>query len=152
VNGRPVAPRETGGFLQLDEPPRSGDRVVLALEHRVSVETRDGRRLAPSELAEPTEGLLCVGPLLYAVDDGLEPLFFGEPWLAGNVVRLPAQPAAPAPPPVPQRFSQPSRHLEARYEHAGFAGAHPVSLRPVGEQAGREPGIVGAWLKYRREG
>jgi hypothetical protein len=49
----------------------------------------------------------------------------------------------------PWPFFRPERTLVARYEHGGFVGSHPVSLHPVGEQAGREPGIVAAWLKYR---
>jgi len=140
-----------GAYLALSRPPRAGDRVQVAFEHRVLVETRERRRLAPAEIAEPTEGLLFVGPLLYAADDGLEPLFFGEPWLSGNVVGVPDRPSAPGPATPQGPFSTPARHLAARYEHAGFVGTHPVKLRPVGEQAGREPGIVGAWLKYRRE-
>ena len=151
LNGVAEPSSEEGGYLRLSRPPRAGDRVEIAFEHRVRVETRDRRRLAPAELAEPTEGLLFVGPLLYAADDGKEPLFFGEPWLAGNVVGLPARPATPAPATGAALLSTPARHLAARYEHAGFVGTHPVTLRPVAEQAGREPGIVGAWLKYRRE-
>ena len=149
VNGAVVEAVERDGYWRLSRPPRTGDRVELILDHRVQVETRDRRRLAPSELGDGTEGLLFVGPLLYAVDDGLEPLFFGEPWLAGNVVQLPARLAAAPAGPTLGRFSQPVRYCTARYEHAGFVGTHPVTLRPIGEQAGREPGIAAAWLRYR---
>jgi hypothetical protein len=148
VNGAPVTPVERDGSLALPRPPAAGDRVEVSFAHRVAVETRDRRLLAPADLAEPTEGLLHVGPRLYGVDDGTEPLFFGEPWLAGNVVSL--KEAAPAPAGrAPWRFASPERALAARYEHAGFVGTHPVTLHPVGEQAGREPGILAAWLKYR---
>ncbi len=89
LNGAPVALVEKDGALELPRPPRAGDRVELAFDHRLVVETRDGRRLAVSALGEePVEGLLCAGPLLYVVDDGSEPLFFGEPWLGANVVSL----------------------------------------------------------------
>jgi DUF1680 family protein len=149
VNGAAAQVGESDGYLRLERPPKAGDRITAELEHRVAIETRDGRRLAPGQLGEGVEGLLAVGPLLYAVDDGQEPLFFGEPWLAGNVVRLPAKlEAAPAAGQA-ARFSSPARHVVARYEHSGFAGTHPVTLRPVGEQAGREPGIMAAWLRYR---
>ena len=165
VNGAPVGLVETDGALLLPRPPQAGDRVELAFEHRLIVETRDGRRLAVSALGEePVEGLLSSGPLVYVVDDGTEPLFFGEPWLGANVVSLkesattartaPASAArrASGAPAVarPWPFSRPERTLVARYEHGGFVGSHPVSLHPVGEQAGREPGIVAAWLKYRK--
>jgi DUF1680 family protein len=153
VNGAPVTAAEADGALALPRPPRAGDRVLVSFTHRVAVETRDRRFVAPASLAEPTEGLLHVGPRLYGVDDGTEPLFFGEPWLAGNVVSL-KDAAAGRGAGAAARFARPERGLAARYEHAGFAGTHPVTLHPVGEQGGREPGgrepgILAAWLKYR---
>jgi DUF1680 family protein len=151
-NGRPepLLEQEDGGTLATSHPPRAGDRLELTLEHALRLETRDGRRLAPSELREATEGLLRVGPWLYAVDDGTEPLFFGEPWLAGNVVELPRQAASPSAATLAAGpLVEPARRLVTRYEHAGFVGTHPVTLRPVCEQAAREPGIVAAWLRYR---
>jgi len=147
VNGTPAA-EEVDGVLALPRPPRAGDRVLVSFAHRVAVETRDRRFVAPASLAEPTEGLLHVGPRLYGVDDGTEPLFFGEPWLSGNVVSLRDAVAAKASP-AAWRFAREERALGARYEHAGFVGTHPLTLHPVGEQAGREPGILAAWLKYR---
>jgi DUF1680 family protein len=148
VNGAAVTPVETDGSLALPEPPTAGDRVEVELDHRIAVETRDRRLVAPARLGEATEGLLHVGPRLYGVDDGTEPLFFGEPWLAGNVVSL--SDVAPAPVGrAPWRFAHPERALATRYEHAGFVGRHRVTLHPVSAQAGREPGILAAWLKYR---
>jgi DUF1680 family protein len=155
LNGAPVSPADVDGVVPLPRAPRDGDHVELAFEHRLVVETRDGRHLPPSSLgAEPVEGLLRVGPLLYVVDDGTEPLFFGEPWLGANVVSLKdaaldSAAGRPATAARSWRFSRPERALVARYEHGGFVGTHPVTLRPVGEQASREPGIVAAWLKYR---
>ena len=148
VNGAAAETVEKDGALVLARPPKAGDRVELVLAHRLAVETRDRRLVAPRDLAEPTEGLLHVGPRLYGADDGTEPLFFGEPWLSGNVVSLKDSSAAPAAR-APWRFAHPKRALAARYEHSGFAGTHPVTLHPVGEQAGREPGILAAWLRYR---
>jgi DUF1680 family protein len=150
VNGAPVGLVEKDGALLLPRPPRAGDRVELALEHGLVVETRDGRRLAVSALGkEPVEGLLLSGPRIYVVDDGTEPLFFGEPWLGANVVSLGESATSVRAAARPWPFFRPERTLVARYEHGGFVGSHPVSLHPVGEQAGREPGIVAAWLKYR---
>jgi DUF1680 family protein len=148
VNGAPVTAAEQDGALALPRPPRAGDRVEVSFNHRVVVETRDRRLVAPGRLGEAAEGLLHVGPRLYGVDDGTEPLFFGEPWLSGNVVSLEGA-AAARESRAAWRFSRPERALAARYEHAGFVGTHPVTLHPVGEQAGREPGILAAWLMYR---
>ena len=98
VNGAPARSTEVDGYLRLERAPKAGDRIEALFDHRVLVETRDGRRLSPSQLGAGVEGLLAVGPLLYGVDDGQEPLFFGEPWLAGNVVQLPARLLSPSTP------------------------------------------------------
>jgi hypothetical protein len=151
VNGARADVSERDGTLAIRQRLIAGDRVEAVLAHRARVEARDGRRLAPAEVDGEVEGLLFLGPWLYAVDDGLEPLFFGEPWKGENVVSLPADLAAPATPPPPAPFEEPRRHLAARYTHGGFAGVHPLVLRPIAEQTGRLPGTVGTWLRYRSE-
>jgi hypothetical protein len=151
VNGARADVRERDGSLEIRQRLLAGDRVEAVLAHRARVETRDGRRLAPAEVEGEVEGLLFLGPWLYAVDDGLEPLFFGEPWKGENVVSLPAALAAPATTPPPGPFEEPRRHLAASYTHGGFAGLNPLVLRPIAEQTGRSPGTVGTWLRYRSE-
>jgi hypothetical protein len=151
VNGTPATVTERDGSLEIRQRLLAGDRVEAVLAHRARVETRDHRRLAPAEVEGEVEGLLFLGPWLYAVDDGLEPLFFSEPWKGESVVSLPATLAAPATTPPAQPFEEPRRHLAARYVHGGFAGLHPLVLRPIAEQAGRPPGTVGTWLRYRSE-
>jgi hypothetical protein len=134
LNGARVDVPEKDGYLHLERSPRTGDRLEVAFEQRAFVEARDGRRLALDETREAT---------------GSEPLFFGEPWLAGNEVQLPRTLQAPPAPALRAPFSTPRRHVAASYAHAGFAGTYPVTLRPVAEQAGRAPGITAAWLRYR---
>ncbi|HVO11442.1 MAG TPA: beta-L-arabinofuranosidase domain-containing protein [Vicinamibacteria bacterium] len=153
VNGVEVSPSEQAGALQLPRPPRAGDQVEVLFDHALKLEARDHHLLVPGELREASEALLFLGPWLYAVDDGNEPLFFGEPWLAGNVVEVPGRAPwqGPADPAGDGLLVHPERHVVTRYQHAGFAGTHTVRLRPVAEQAAREPGIVAAWLRYRRD-
>jgi len=149
VGGAPAAVEETGGYLEL-RPLRAGDRVEVALEHRVRIETRDGREIALDGLEGEVEGLLFVGPWLYAIDEGSEPLFFGEPWMGANVVSLPATLRSPEATPVRGPFADPARHVAARYVHGGFPGEHPVTLRPISEQTGQAPATVATWNRYRR--
>jgi DUF1680 family protein len=151
LNGAPATVTERDGSVEIRERLVARDRVEVALAHRARVETRDHRRLAPAEVEGEVEGLLFLGPWLYAVDDGREPLFFGEPWKGESVVSLPAALAAPAAAPAAAPFVEPRRHLVARYSHGGFAGVHPLVLRPIAEQTGRPPGTVATWLRYRSE-
>jgi hypothetical protein len=148
VGGEPMPVEETGGYLKV-EGLRAGDRLELALEHRACIETRDGRRVAMGDLDGEVEGLLFVGPWLYGVDDGAEPLFFGEPWKGSNVVHLPPELRSPGTGVVAGPFVDPSRHVAARYVHGGFPGEHPLKLRPIAEQTGGAPGTVATWIRYR---
>lgn len=148
VGGAPAVVDEEAGSLRVHVV--SGDRVEVAFEHRAWLETREGRRVALAEVDGTTEGLLFVGPWLYAIDEGTEPLFFGEPWKGANVVRLPEVLEAPRGGHAPSPFSDPARHIAARYVHGGFPGEHPVTLRPLAEQTGQRPGTVATWLTWRR--
>ncbi|MCG6926402.1 MAG: glycoside hydrolase family 127 protein [Acidobacteria bacterium] len=134
----------------LTAPVAAGDRVEVTFEHRAWLETRDRRTVALDDVDGESEGLLFVGPWLYAIDEGTEPLFFGEPWKRANVVLLPEVLRAPAEPVERTPFADPARHIETRYVHGGFPGEHPVTLRPVAEQTGQEPGTVATWITWRR--
>jgi hypothetical protein len=151
VDGAEVPADEQGGVLRLRSPLTAGNRVEAAFEHRAWVETRDGREVALDDLRGEVEGVLLVGPWLYAVDDGTEPLFFGEPWKGANVVMLPAELRPPEASLTAGAFTDPKRHIAARYVHGGFPGEHAVRLRPIAEQTGREPGTVATWLRYRKQ-
>jgi hypothetical protein len=148
VGGVPAL-RQEGAYLTLPAPGR-GERAEVVLDHRVEIETRDGRRLALADLDGEVTGVLLVGPWLYAADDGVTPDFFGEPWKGANVVTLPASLGAPEPSSAPGAFTHPARHIAARYRHGGFVGEHPVTLRPIAEQTGRAPGTVATWITYRK--
>ena len=149
VNGAPASVDEQAGSLELRRL-RPGDRVEVAFEHRAWIETRDGREIALDALEGQVEGLLFVGPWLYVVDDGSAPLFFGAPWKGANVVSLPARLRAPETGAATPPFTDPARHIAARYVHGGFPGEHPVRLRPIGEQTGQRPSTLATWIRYRR--
>jgi Beta-L-arabinofuranosidase, GH127 middle domain len=151
VNGSPVSSGEAPAYHEIGQRLLAGDHVEMAITHRASIETRDGRRLAPAEVGGEVEGILAAGPWLYAVDDGLEPLYFGEPWQGANVVSLPSALHAPTSWPPERPFQDPRRHLAAHYEHGGFSGSHPLVLRPIAEQTGRAPGTVATWIRFRSE-
>jgi hypothetical protein len=148
VGGERVAVEEAEGYLKV-EGLQAGDRLELALQHQTWIETREGRRVALGDLDEEVEGLLFMGPWLYGVDDGLEPLFFGEPWKGANVVRLSRELGSPHSAAATGPFTHPSRHVAARYVHGGFPGEQPLTLRPIAEQTGGAPGTVATWIRYR---
>jgi DUF1680 family protein len=148
VNGAPGAVEE--GPESLVVRAAAGDRVEVSFEHSAWLETRDGQRIPLSEAEEKAEGLLFVGPWLYAVDEAAEPLFFGEPWKGANTVLVPDELRTPEEPMTPSPFSEPARHIAARYVHGGFPGEHAATLRPIAEQTGERPGTVATWIKWRR--
>jgi DUF1680 family protein len=149
LGGRPASIDEREGYLELRRL-RPGDRIEVVFEHRAWIETRDGRRLALGAIEGRVEGLLFVGPWLYVVDDGTEPLFFGEPWKEANEVLLPAVLDGPEAPSAASPLVDPARHVAARYVHGGFPGEHPLTLRPIAEQTAGAPGTVATWIPYRR--
>jgi hypothetical protein len=151
VDGADAAVDDKGGELNLRPRLTAGNRVEVAIEHRAWIETRDGREVALDDLRGEVEGVLFVGPWLYVVDDGTEPLFFGEPWKGANVVMLPAELRSPEMSLAAGALTHPKRHIAARYLHGGFPGEEPVRLRPIAEQTDREPGTVATWLRYRKE-
>ena len=151
LNGAAVSAPEAQGYHEIGQRLLAGDQVEMAMTHRAFIETRDGRRLAPAEVGGEIEGILAAGPWLYAADDELEPLFFGEPWQGANVVSLPSELQVPPSWPPERPFQDPRRHLAAHYRHGGFPGEHPLVLRPIAEQTGRAPGTVATWMLYRSE-
>jgi DUF1680 family protein len=124
----------------------AGDRVETRLLHEPRLETREGRVVAAPGAAG-VEGLLFIGPVLYAVDDALEPLFFSEPWKGENVVAV-ASPGVAAAESPRTLLSEPARHAVTQYFHGGFGGSHRLTLRPIAEQAGVRPGNVATWIRY----
>jgi hypothetical protein len=124
----------------------AGDRVEIRLLHEPRLETREGRVVAAPGAAG-VEGLLFIGPVLYAVDDALEPLFFSEPWKGENVVAV-ASPGVAAAESPRTLLSEPARHAVTQYFHGGFGGSHRLTLRPIAEQAGVRPGNVATWIRY----
>jgi hypothetical protein len=148
VNGVPQ-PLADGNYLTIRRPFAPGSRIELILDHRVVFETRDRQVL---DLPPENDALLFLGPWLYAVDDGLEPLFFSEPWVGESAVTLHSPLAVPAIAPSRGLFADPSRRLAASYSHGGFAGEQPLVLRPIAELAGGPPGAVATWLRYKRGG
>ena len=89
VDGSPASVEEGDSRVELRDL-RSGDRVEVAFVHRAWLETRDGQKVSLADADGEIEGLLFVGPWLYVIDEGTQPLFFGEPWKGANVVSLPA--------------------------------------------------------------
>ena len=148
VNGVPQ-PLADGNYLAVRRSFPPGSRVELILDHRVAFETRDRQA---HDVPPDSDALLFLGPWLYAVDDGLEPLFFSEPWIGESAVTLHLPLAVPAIAASRQPLSDPSRHLAASYAHGGFAGEQPLVLRPIAELAGGDPGAVATWLRYKRAG
>lgn len=150
VGGAPAPGGEREGYLEIP-PVASGDRVEVVFEHKAWIETRDGEKIALSDVEGEVEGLLFAGPWLYVADDANDPFFFGEPWKGANVVLLPSPLRAPGSDPKASALADPARHIAARYIHGGFPGEHPVTLRPIAEQTGHMPGTVATWIRYRRD-
>jgi DUF1680 family protein len=150
IGGREVpapAPAAAGSYATLAVARLAdGDRVAVRLAHDPRIETREGRVMATPDTGG-TEGLLFVGPTLYAVDDEVEPSFFSEPWQGESVVAPPV-PGTPGVGSAAAPLSNPARHALTRYSHGGFAGSLPLILRPIAEQAGVRPGNVATWIRY----
>jgi hypothetical protein len=126
------------------------DRVEVELRPRIRVVTREGQTLEPAALrATPVDGVLSYGPWVLAVDEAHDPLFFGEPW-PENVVLLSAVPDAHVESPGPQASTDPVT-IRARYEHGGFGGTQPVTLRPLSAQTHGPQRILAAMIKYRKQ-
>lgn len=146
LGGAPVELRERDGMLATKLA--RGQTLELAFTLKTRLQKRDGKTLALTDVGEqPTEAALHHGPWLLGVDDGIEPLFFGEPWQA-NLLLVGNHGAAATPAQGP--LAIPSARLRFDYRHGGFPGTESVVLRPISEQSNREPGAVAYWLKFGR--
>jgi DUF1680 family protein len=151
INGKRIAGDRKDGYVWLSRKWSPIDRVEVELRPRARLVTRDGRGLEPSALkGSPVEGVLSYGPWVLAVDEASDPLFFGEPW-PENVVLLAAAPEVRVEPPGAQASATPLT-IRARYEHGGFGGTHPVTLRPLSAQTRGPQRILATWIKYRAQG
>jgi DUF1680 family protein len=132
-----------GGFVRVTRAFREGDTLAMRFEYRLRLLAHDGRQLRIEELGNaPVRAALYCGPWLMAADERIDPYFFGEPW-PGNVVTLPHN--------LTPRTSPAGRvHLAVTYEHDGFPGTQPVTLRPIGETPADEQKILAWSLNYRR--
>jgi hypothetical protein len=143
VNGEAVPVPAGNGLRRLRRAFRAGDRIEGSFTRRVRLVRPDGRETPLSGLGEePVRGALYCGPFLVGVDEGLDPLFFSEPW-PGNVVTLPANLTPSGGPAGWPR-------LAAAYEHDGYRGSEAVTLRAMGEKPADDQRTFAVWLNYRR--
>ncbi len=121
----------------------AGDVLSARFKYRLRLLVPDGRELDPAQLGEkPVRAALYCGPWLMVADEQIDPYFFGEPW-PGNVVSLPADVA-----PLPSKAGR--VHVHVSYEHSGFRGTLPLTLRPMGETPADEQKTIAWGLNYRR--
>jgi hypothetical protein len=85
-----------------------------------------------------------------AADDATSPAFFSGPAVGESTVLLPPALATASAPSGGGRFAVLARHLRLRCLPPFSAGPQAVILRPLAEQTDRAPGMVAAWLHYRR--
>jgi hypothetical protein len=144
LGGRRVEAPVSDGFHRVARRFAAGDTLSVRFDYRLRLIGPGGRELGPEQLdARPLRASLFCGPWLMAVHEQADPYFFGEPW-PDNVVSLPARPAPAA--------SRAGRvHVAATYEHGGFAGSMPVTLRPMGEKPADEQKTIAWNLNYRRD-
>jgi DUF1680 family protein len=136
------APTE-GGFLRIKRAFAAGETLTARFAYRIRLVTPKGEQLDPEQLgSQPVGAALYCGPWLMAVDETIDPFFFGEPW-PGNVVTLPRDLA-----PKPSKAGR--VHLAVTYEHDGFRGSLPATLRPIGETPADEQKTLAFVLNYRR--
>jgi hypothetical protein len=76
-----------------------------------------------------------------AVTEEGAPDFFGEPW-TGNVVRLDGAGASATPGRWPR--------LETTYEHDGFVGRYPLTLRALASPRSLDQQTEAFWLTFAR--
>jgi DUF1680 family protein len=143
LNGQRLESQAGDALLRITRTFAKGDVVAARFEYRTRLVTLDGREIEPAQLGStPTRAALYCGPWLMAVDEQVDPYFFGEPW-PDNVVTLP--------PDLAPRASKAGRvHLAVAYEHGGFPGVLPVTLRPIGETPADEQKTLAWSLNYRR--
>jgi DUF1680 family protein len=140
VNGAPQPGAAQDGFRCLRRAFAAGDRVEVAFVPRLRLVRPDRSELPLAQLGgEPVRAALFCGPFLMGVDEAIDPLFFGEPW-PGNVITLPIARVAPPG----------GGRLQASYEHDGYRGSEPVTLRAMGEKPADDQRTFGVWLNYRR--
>jgi DUF1680 family protein len=143
LNGRPLEAPAEGGFHRVQRRFAKGDTIAARFEYRMRYLAPDGRDVEPARSGQtPTQAALYCGPWLMAVDEAIDRYFFGEPW-PDNVVDLPEKA-------VPAASKSGRVRLTARYEHSGFRGTMPVTLRPVGETPADEQKTLAWVLNYRR--
>ncbi len=143
--GNELAVVEQEGYLVLEAPLKTGDRVEVRMDYAVRLVKRDGAVLAVDECPkEGVEAALFYGPWLMGVSEADNPMFFGEPW-GDNRILLPwsvggSEPRGP--------LVLNAAHLQGQYEHGGFPGQHPVTLRPVSERTSHGPLTFAVWLHF----
>ena len=146
-NGAPCPAADASGYLVLERRLRQGERVDVRFTLDTRLVKRDGTVLDLGALTDrPVEAALFHGPWLLGVDGAFDPLFFGEPWTA-NEVLLPAEPGGSGDADDP--LVVPAAHLCCEYTHDGFPGSHPLTLRPMSERCIHAPATFAAWLNYR---
>jgi DUF1680 family protein len=144
LNDTAVEASTEGGFLRVRRAYAAGDKLAARFTYRIRLMTSKGDELAPEQLgSQPIRAALYCGPWLMAVDESVDRYFFGEPW-PRNVVTLP-----PILVPKPSRAGR--VHLGVTYEHDGFRGPLPATLRPIGETPADEQKTLAFVLNYRRE-
>ncbi len=143
LNQRRMEAPGSDDALRLTRAFAAGDTVAVRFTYRLRLLTPDGRELEPGQLGPtPVRAALYCGPWLMAADEQLDPYFFGEPW-PDNVVSLPADVSAVA-------SKAGHVHLPVTYEHSGFRGTLPLTLRPIGETPADEQKTLAWSLNYRR--
>jgi hypothetical protein len=123
-------------------PFAGGDVLEVRFLPRVIVRTRERRDLGLAALTTaPQRGVLVVGPYVMSVTEKGAPDFFGEPW-AGNVVR----PDAAAASTTSGRWPR----LDTTYEHDGFKGRYPLTLRALASPRSLDQQTEAFWLTFAR--
>jgi hypothetical protein len=149
--GSPVDVRPEEGYLRPKGPFARDEVLELALAPKARIRTRDGREAPVATLGEKAvRGSLLVGPYLMCVREETSPDFFGEPWSGregdqpeGNVVRLPADLASGIP-----LARWPG--LPVSYDHAGFRGRFPLTLRALGTRPAADQQIHAFRLDFAK--
>ncbi|HXK08388.1 MAG TPA: beta-L-arabinofuranosidase domain-containing protein [Vicinamibacteria bacterium] len=140
VGGEAAPTASEGGFCRLRRTFRAGDRIDGFFGNRLRLVRPDGSETAPPGVTPVRAALYC-GPFLMGVDEGLDPLFFSEPW-PGNVATLPAGGTLP-------RDAAGRVRIPVRYEHEGYRGSEVATLRAMGEKPADDQRTFAVWLSYR---
>ena len=121
---------------------------MLEFEYLPRIRVNSGEMIPPAQLTDsPVDGVLFYGPWIVGVDETLDPLFYGEPWME-NVLYLPSKPEVR--PSGGGALAIPQAHISCMYQHGGFPDIQSVTLRPISERSMHEQSTFAVRLPYRK--